>query len=266
MATPEFGCRLDGVVRHRGEEVSGILNGVDDTVWNPAIDGLLTQTYDSADLAGKAACKRALQAEMGLVVDEAAPLFCIVSRLTEQKGLDLVLAALPALLDQGGQLVVQGTGDAELVRAFESAAAAHGGRVAVRIQYDEACAHRIVAGADIILVPSRFEPCGLTQLYGLRYGTLPLVRRVGGLADTVRDADERPSDGTGFVFDEPTADALAGTVRRAADAWGRRDRWEALQRRAMAEDRSWAAAARAYKAVYDAAVGRRLQRRSMVMG
>ncbi|UUX95090.1 glycogen synthase GlgA [Aquabacterium sp. J223] len=266
IATPAFGCQLDGVVRHRGPEVSGILNGVDDTVWNPAIDAALVQTYDARDLAGKAACKRALQAEMGLADDPSAPLFCIVSRLTEQKGLDLVLAALPALLDRGGQLVVQGTGDAALVHAFESAASAQPGRVAVRIQYDEACAHRIVAGSDVILVPSRFEPCGLTQLYGLRYGTLPLVRRVGGLADTVRDADEQPSQGTGFVFDEATAEALADAIGRAMAAWGRREHWQALQQRAMAEDPSWAAAARAYRPVYEAALHRRQARRAPIVG
>ena len=180
----------------------------------PLIDARIPPPH----LQGKARCKAALQQALGLAIDAQAPLLAIVSRLTAQKGLDLLLQALPELLAHGVQLAVQGTGDAALEAAFIAAAQAHAGRVAVRIAYDESLAHRMVAGADMILVPSRFEPCGLTQLYGLRYGTVPVVRRVGGLADTVVDAsDEALAEdrATGFVFDAATPAALADAVTRA---------------------------------------------------
>jgi len=256
IATPEFGCGLDGVVRSRAGDLSGILNGVDREVWNPARDAALPARYDAADLSGKLQCKRALQAEAGLAVDGAAPLFGIVSRLTEQKGVDLVLGALPALLHAGGQLLVQGSGDAALEAALRDAALAYPGRVAVRIGYDEAFAHRVVAGADVIMVPSRFEPCGLTQLYGLRYGTLPLVRRVGGLADTVVDAADADR-ATGFAFDAATPAALEHAVARATALFGDPMQWRALMLRAMALDFSWDAAAAAYLALYAAIVAER---------
>lgn len=253
IATPEFGCGLEGVIASRGGDVSGILNGVDGEVWSPAADAALAARYSAADPAGKAACKAALQAEAGLATDAAAPLFGIVSRLTQQKGIDLVVGALPALLAAGGQLVVLGTGETGLEAALRDAAAAHPGRVAVRIGYDEAYAHRIVAGADAIMVPSRFEPCGLTQMYGLRYGTLPLVRRVGGLADTVADATAaalRDGGATGFVFDAAAPEALAEAVGRAATLFRRPDEWRRVMGRAMAEECSWDGPAAAYMALY----------------
>ena len=253
IATHEFGCGLDGVIRSRGDEVSGILNGVDGEVWNPATDSALAARYSASDLAGKPRNKLALQKEMGLQQTASAPLFGVVSRLTAQKGLDLVLAALPALLRQGAQLVVQGSGDPVLEAAFGAAAHAHPGQVAVRVAYDESLAHRLIAGADVILVPSRFEPCGLTQLYGLRYGTLPLVRRVGGLADTVTDADEaalRERRATGFAFDAATPAALEAAIDRAVRLFAQPDRWRELMRTAMAQDFSWEGAARRYLALY----------------
>lgn len=256
IATPEFGCRFDGVIRSRGAAVSGILNGIDTALWNPAADPLTAAPYDAQSLQGKAACKRALQQQLGLHEDAEAPLFTVVSRLTEQKGLDLLLQALPALLAEGAQLALQGTGERALEQAYAAAAAAHPGRVAVRIAYDEAMAHRLVAGADAIVVPSRFEPCGLTQLYGLRYGTLPVVRRVGGLADTVTDAAAGDS-ATGFVFDAADAAALAGALQRAAATWRDRGRWQAMVRQAMAGDASWGRAAAAYLQVYRQAQAQR---------
>jgi len=249
IATAEFGSGLDGVIRQRADVVSGILNGVDPEVWSPATDPLLAARYGAEDLAGKARCKAALQAEFSLEPRADAPLFCIVSRLTSQKGLDLLLAALPAALQAGAQLVVQGTGDAALEAAFGAAAQAHPGRVAVYLGYDEDRAHRLIGGADVIMVPSRFEPCGLTQLYGLRYGTLPLVRRVGGLADTVVDA-EAGVHGTGFTFGEATVPALEATLRRAIDTFHQPARWAALMQRAMAQDFSWREAAQQYLALY----------------
>ncbi|HEX4510846.1 MAG TPA: glycogen synthase GlgA [Burkholderiaceae bacterium] len=260
IATPEFGCGLEDVVRNRGAAVSGILNGIDEEVWNPNQDAVLASPYDAHDLAGKAACKRDLQESLGLAVDPAALLVCIVSRLSDQKGLDLLLGALPALLNSGGQLALQGTGEPALEKAFEAAAAQYPDRVAVRIAYDESMAHRFVAGADAICVPSRFEPCGLTQLYGLRYGTLPIVRRVGGLADTVSDAgDERePRAGaTGFTFEAATAGALAQAFQRAAARFRDRPAWNTLQQSAMATDHAWTRAARSYIDVYDQALAAR---------
>ncbi|MBX3607505.1 MAG: glycogen synthase GlgA [Piscinibacter sp.] len=253
ITTHEYGCGLDGVIRSRGGDLSGILNGVDGRVWDPAHDTALASRYSADNLAGKALCKAALQRELGLAEDARAPLFGVVSRLTAQKGLDLVLAALPALLRLGGQVALQGSGDPVLEAAFHAAAFSHPGQVAVRIGYDENLAHRLIAGADVILVPSRFEPCGLTQLYGLRYGTLPLVRRVGGLADTVVDAAEpalAEGRATGFVFEAASPAALEGALQRVLQAWARPADWLRLVRTAMAQDFSWAGAAAKYLALY----------------
>ena len=253
IATEEFGCGLDGVVRARGNDVSGILNGVDSEVWNPQTDAAIAARYSRQSLAGKARCKAALQQSLGLTVGARTPLFAVVSRLTSQKGLDLVLAALPALLSQGAQLAVLGTGDAALENAFAAAGVRHPGQVAVRMAYDEAFAHQMVAGADVMLVPSRFEPCGLTQLYALRYGTVPLVRRVGGLADTVLDAGNAAgveAQATGFVFGPATAEALADAITRAVGRFQVPAQWQALVRQGMAQDFSWTSAAEKYLALY----------------
>ena len=253
IGTHEFGFGLDGVIRGRGADVSGVLNGVDGAVWDPATDAGIAARYSAVQLAGKARCKQALQAELGLAPRADAPVFGVVSRLTSQKGLDLVLGALPGLLRRGGQLALQGAGDAALEAAFLAAAKAHPGEVAVRIGYDEALAHRLIAGADAILVPSRFEPCGLTQLYGLRYGTLPVVRRVGGLADTVVDASDdalQADRATGFTFDAATPAALDAALQRASTLYAQPERWRRLMARAMAQDFSWDGAAQKYVALY----------------
>jgi starch synthase len=248
ITTPAFGCGMEDVVRSRGDRLSGILNGIDTALWDPATDPDLPARYDLHAPAGKAACKRALQQALGLAEDAQAPLLVVVSRLTEQKGIDLLLGALPALLAAGAQLAVQGAGDAPLEQALRDAAQAHPGRVAVRIAYDEAMAHRLVAGGDAIVVPSRFEPCGLTQLYGLRYGTLPIVRRVGGLADTVDEA-------TGWRFDEARPEALAGALRQAVSCYREQpEAWRSMRATAMARDHSWRRAAEAYLALYRAAL------------
>ncbi len=253
IATHEFGCGLDGVIRGRGNAVSGILNGIDPEIWNPAADAAIAQRYDTLAPAGKLACRRALQKELGLEADEESLLITLVSRLTSQKGLDLVLTALPEMLKAGVQLAVQGTGDPVFEAAFRMAAQAHAGRVHVHIGYDEARAHRLVAGADAIAVPSRFEPCGLTQMYGLRYGTLPIVRRVGGLADTVTDATPQAlADGsaTGFVFDVATPAALERCVRRAVELRAQPAAWAAVMHTAMKRELSWAGPASDYMALY----------------
>jgi starch synthase len=230
IATPEFGFGLDGVIRGRQADVSGILNGVDPQVWNPARDSALAARYDAERLDGKVACKEALQREMALAPDAAAPLLAVV-----------------------------GTGDPALEAGWRTAAQAHPGRVAVRLVYDEALAHRVIGGADAIMVPSRFEPCGLTQLYGLRYGTLPLVRRVGGLADTVVDAGAdalRDGRATGFAFDAGTPEALLQAAHRLVALYRQSPAWRAVMRTAMACDFSWDHAAAQYLALYRAVLAR----------
>lgn len=249
----EWGCGLDGLLSSRAGDLSGILNGVDESVWNPATDPNLTANYSAHKLAGKRRCKAALQQELGLTVSPTAPLFCVVSRLTEQKGLHLVLQALPALIARGAQFALLGSGDVALEDAFRLAAAANPAAVAVRIGYDEAFAHRLIAGSDLIMVPSRFEPCGLTQLYGLRYGTLPLVRGVGGLIDTVSDSrlETLDLDATGFMFSTFSSDALLEAATRTLALQRRPSDWKAVQQRAMRQPCSWDAAARAYLSLYN---------------
>jgi starch synthase len=260
IATPEFGVGLEGVIRGRGADVSGILNGIDARVWDPATDSALPRRYSVDQPQGKAQCKAALQAQFGLAVEADAPLLGLVSRLTSQKGLDLVLSVLPDILHMGGQLVVQGTGEPALEAAFRAAARAHPGRVGVLLGYDEIGAHRLFAGVDMILVPSRFEPCGLTQMYGLRYGAVPIVRRVGGLADTVHDAGTAASpagDGNGFVFEQAQPDALRDAIERAIDAFRAKTLWSSLMQRGMREDLSWDGPAQHYLALYERACNAR---------
>ena len=215
---------------------------------------ILPRCYGPEDAAsGKPIAKAALQRRLGLDDRHDAPLFGVVSRLTPQKGLDLLLACLPELVADGSRLAILGSGDHDLEHGFSMAAAAHNGAIAVEIGYDEALSHLIIAGADMVVVPSRFEPCGLTQLYALRYGTLPLVRRVGGLADTVVDATAvslAEGSADGFAFDGDSAPALLAAVRRANNLFHERAIWLRMMQRAMTRDFSWAAAARQYVAVY----------------
>ena len=253
IQTPEYGCGLEGIIARRAGVVRGILNGVDYEVWNPAGDGALGAGYSAEDLAGKAVAKAQLQREFSLAERPDALLFGVVSRLTQQKGLDLLLAALPDLIAEGGQLALLGSGDATLEQGFKLLRESHPQAIGVRLGYDEALSHRVIAGADVILVPSRFEPCGLTQLYGLRYGTLPLVRRAGGLADTVVDATPAnlaADTATGFVFEPPTAAGFLGAAQRAFAAWRERPTWGRLMRRAMAQNFSWDEAAAGYVEMY----------------
>jgi starch synthase len=249
----DYGCGLEGLLASRTDHLDGILNGVDYGIWNPADDPHLVSPYGHDRLDAKIANKTALQARFGLEPKAEAPLFAVVSRLTWHKGADLLLEALPALFARGGQLVVLGAGDKSLETALLRVAGSHPRAAGVHIGYDEALAHRIQAGADVLMVPSRAEPCGLTQLYALRYGTLPLVRRTGGLEDTVIDATPAAladDCATGFAFDEPTAGGLVWAIRRAIDLFHQRERWQGIQRRAMTRDFGWAASARAYADLY----------------
>ncbi|MBW8785060.1 MAG: glycogen synthase GlgA [Novosphingobium sp.] len=253
ICTREFGMGLDGLIRGRADVLRGILNGIDTGVWNPAADPLIAAPYEAATLDARAGNKAALQARLGLAAEPRAPLFGVVSRLGWQKGLDLLLAALPVLLAEGGQLALLGTGDPALEAAFGAAAAEHPGRIAAIIGYNEALAHLIQAGCDALLVPSRFEPCGLTQLCALRYGAVPVVARVGGLADTVIDASPvalASGAATGVQFAPVNEIMLESGIRRTAALYRDEPAWHRLQRAGMATDVSWAASARDYAALY----------------
>jgi len=256
IQTPAFGWGLDGLLSARASVLTGILNGVDTRVWDPRRDSILPRRYgERTAAAGKQAAKADLQRRLGLEPIEGAPLFGAVSRLIPQKGLDLVLAGLPDLVDGGAQLALLGSGDRDLEQAFAAAAERYRGRVGVTIGYDESLAHLIYAGSDVVLVPSRFEPCGLTQLYALRYGALPLVRRVGGLAAPVVDANATnlaEGEATGFAFDGDSPAALMSTIGRATTLFREREIWRRMVRQAMTRDFSWTAAARQYIAVYRA--------------
>jgi starch synthase len=254
IQSEEQGCGLDGVMRERRFQLTGVLNGVDSAVWHPAQDKYLPQRYDVRAMDGKAHNKRFVQRSFGLREQTTQPLLCVVSRLTEQKGLQLLVQALPSIVQRGWQLALVGSGDAALEKAFNDFADQYPQQVAVRLGYHEPLAHQMMAGSDIIVVPSRFEPCGLTQLYGLAYGTLPMVRRVGGLADTVNDAQLATidSDATGFAFDEFTVQALSEAMDRAHALWQRPEDWRMVQTRAMNKRFGWDSAARQYMSIYRA--------------
>lgn len=253
ILTEHQGCGLHGLLHKRTPALSGILNGVDYQVWNPATDALLPRTYDTNTLANKAAVKNCLQARLGLEPRSKAVVFGVVSRLTEQKGLHLLPQVMSELVQGGGQLAVLGQGDTALEHALTAAAMRYPGQVGVCIGYDEASAHTVLAGADVVLVPSAFEPCGLTQLYGLRYGTLPLVRRIGGLADTVVDCTLENLDAgtaTGFVFEELTSKGLRSALQRAFALARRPQEWAAVQKKGMSLRFDWQTAARHYLNLY----------------
>ena len=251
IQTPSFGSGLDGVLRMRADRLRGILNGVDDAAWNPASDPFVPAHYDQGDLRGKARCKAALQADLGLAVSPEPALLAVVSRLAEQKGLELLGAVLPGLLKtRAVQFVALGSGDARYEELLVDLAGQFPGQVEVRIGFDEPLAHRIEAGADVFLMPSRFEPCGLNQLYSLRYGTVPVVHATGGLDDTVVEFDARVGLGTGFKFTPYTEEAFLAALRRAIDT--RRDAatWQRLVTNGMSQDFSWQRAAREYARLY----------------
>jgi starch synthase len=253
IRTPEAGWGLDGLLRQRAGALTGILNGIDETVWDPASDEYLASRFDAKHLARRNANKSALQSRLGLAVEPHAPIFGVVSRLTTQKGMDLLHDALPALTAAGAQFALVGTGEQPLEEKFIVAAHRSPGRVAVHVGYDEGLAHLMQAGVDALLVPSRFEPCGLTQLCALRYGAIPVVARVGGLADTVIDANDAAlagGVGTGIQFAPVTRTALEMALERTLALWRDRAVWRRLQTRAMACDVGWTRPARRYAALY----------------
>jgi len=254
IRTPFGGEGLDTILRERGDAFVGILNGIDTDVWNPATDPALVASYAASDRTGKAANKAALQREIGLTVDPRIPVIGVVSRLVEQKGFDLVAQIVRQIADQGAQLVVLGTGDPAIAGAFRAAATDRPQQVSVHLGFDAFHASRIYAGSDLFLMPSRFEPCGLGQMIAMRYGTIPIVRRTGGLADTVTDYDPPAQAGTGFVFDRYDPLACFVAIVRAIEAFRHPPQWDALIARAMERDFSWEVSGRYYGAIYDRAV------------
>jgi starch synthase len=253
VLTPEYGFGLDGLLRERAGDFTGILNGVDYGLWDPRNDPSIAARFTSRDIAGKRACKSALQAELGLDVDAATPLCVFVSRITDQKMADVVADIVPAIVERGAQFAILGDGVRALEERFREAAHRFPGRTAARIGYVEPLAHRFQAGADILLHPARFEPCGLTQLYALRYGTLPVVRSTGGLSDTIVDATDRAiQEGTasGFVFRQPDAADLIDGIERALAQFRQPLAWRKLQRHAMTRDFGWKRSAERYLALY----------------
>ncbi|MGR3660130.1 MAG: glycogen synthase GlgA [Paracoccaceae bacterium] len=253
LLLPEFGMGLDGLMKARDANLTGILNGIDLEVWNPATDADLVATYSVQKLAAKKKNRTLVETRFGLNSNPDAPLFCVVSRLTSQKGLDLLLDALPGLVGRGARLAVLGSGDIKLEAAFIGAAHQYEGSVGVIIGYDEALSHLMQGGSDAILIPSRFEPCGLTQLYGLRYGTLPVVARTGGLQDTVIDANDAAlvtGCATGFQFSPITVEALESAIGRACDLFSQPKTWSAMMRRAMRHPVGWDRSALAYFELY----------------
>jgi starch synthase len=262
IQTPYFGQGLHGMLAERGGRVSGIVNGIDYEVWNPATDRQLPARYTiDSFIGGKALCKAALQRELGLPEDTERPLFAMIARLVEQKGVELLLQAATGFLTDG-QLVVLGQGDPVHERRLGELQRQFPGRVAVRVGFDDGLAHRIEAGADLFLMPSLFEPSGLNQLYSMRYGTVPVVRATGGLADTVTDCTpERLAAGTatGFTFVAQTGDALLDAVRRALAVFREEDAWPRLVRTAMRQDWSWDRSAAAYEALYEGLVSERMK-------
>lgn len=260
IQTDELGCGLGGLLRHRSARLTGILNGIDTTVWNPATDPLIPHRYDFARIERKAGNKRELQIRLGLDPDAEQPLLGVVSRLTHQKGLDLLAEVAPRIVVHPAQLAVLGSGEPELEAAFRGLAQRFPRRIAAVIGYDEALAHLIEAGADIFVMPSRFEPCGLNQMYSMRYGTPPVVRATGGLADTVVDCTpETCSNGTatGFVFNELTQEELRRAIERALAAWRDRRLWRALQKNGMSRDFGWKVSARRYCLLYRSMINSR---------
>ena len=255
ILTPENGMGFDALLRDRAATLTGIRNGIDEAVWNPATDTLLAKPFSAATMAGRAACKAALQESFGLAPKKDALVLGVVSRLSGQKGLDLLLWAVPLIVELGAQLVLLGSGDRWMEDGFRQAAESYPDNVACRIGYDEAVAHAIQGGADAILVPSRFEPCGLTQLCALRYGAVPVVSRVGGLADTVVDANEMAvasGAATGVLFSPVTYDTLAIALRRTAELYADKESWTRMVAAGMNTDVSWRRPARRLAALYRA--------------
>jgi starch synthase len=261
IQTPEYGWGLEGVIRNRADRLVGILNGVDYGVWSPEADTLIAQKYSINSLEGKKACKKDLLASFRLPQENLdIPLIGIVSRFVDQKGFDLIAQVAEELMDENLALVALGTGQPEYEKLFKGLAEKYSARVGVKIGYDNTLAHKIEAGADMFLMPSRYEPCGLNQIYSLRYGTVPVVRATGGLDDTIQSFASKTHQGTGFKFEEYDGAALLGCIRAALKVYRDPKVWHAIQANGMAKDFSWKASAAAYVTLYEAAKRARIPR------
>ncbi len=254
IQTPEYGNKLDGVLRSVSQKVFGIINGVDYSVWDPAVDKDIEYNYSADDLSGKRMMKSSVLRQFKLPEELDVPLLGMIGRMAEQKGFDLVAEILPELIKHDLKLVVLGSGDPKYEKMFKSAAEKYPKKLSVFTGFNGPLAHKIEAGADMFVMPSRFEPCGLNQMYSLRYGTVPLVRRTGGLADTVIDVDEKPNVGTGFVFSEYSPQALLNAINRALMHFSETKRWRKIILRGMKQDFSWEASARKYLELYKKAI------------
>ncbi|MCX6908118.1 MAG: glycogen synthase GlgA [Verrucomicrobia bacterium] len=251
IQTKEYGCGLEGLLKSKRAKLHGVLNGADYTAWNPLTDRCIAANYDRRSLANKVVCKRGLLDALGLPVERAwAPLIGMVSRIVEQKGYDLVAEAVPQMVTMGASLAILGKGDAKLEKRLQKLAERFPTRLSLKLGFDEALAHQIEAGADMFLMPSRFEPCGLNQMYSLRYGTVPIVRATGGLADTVQPYHPGAQTGNGFLFDACTPDALLGAVARALETYRQRQHWARVVQNGMACDFSWRKSALQYLSLY----------------
>ena len=255
IMSAEQGFGLQGVLRQRAADVTGILNGVDYSEWNPEVDPFIARRYSANDLVGKRICKDKLQGSLRLPVKSTVPVFGMISRLTSQKGFDLIQKVFDRIMEQELQLVLLGSGELRYEDFFVTAAARFPEKFAVRTGFDEALAHRIEAGADIFLMPSLYEPCGLNQMFSLKYGTIPIVRAIGGLKDTVIDYDAESGKGTGFVFDRYDSLALWQSIERALQVFAEKRSWNALIHRAMGMDFSWDRSAQAYSQLYEQLLG-----------
>ncbi len=261
IQTPEHGHDLDQAIAERAEDLTGVLNGADYSIWSPSTDRYIPVRYDIDNLNGKRRNKAELQHEFDLAIRPAVPLLGFVSRLTDQKGLDILVPAIESLLDEiddpreGFQVVFLGTGDEQYERQLRDLAEQYPDWVGVRLAYDERLAHFFQAGCDMLLLPSRWEPCGLTQMYAMKYGTLPIAHKTGGLADTVVDVDDDKPNSTGFVFEHYDTDTFAATIRRALTRYGNYRKWRPLMERAMRRDFSWSSAARSYHRLYNDLLG-----------
>ncbi|MBU1307095.1 MAG: glycosyltransferase, partial [Alphaproteobacteria bacterium] len=252
IRTPQFGMGLEGLLNGRADTVSGVLNGIDTQAWDPTVDKALVQNFSANTINLRQANKQALVEKFGLDGSDG-PLFCVVSRLTDQKGMDLLLQVVDGLVDLGGRLAVLGAGEAYLEDGFRHQAMRHPGKISMASGYNEALSHLMQGGCDAIVIPSRFEPCGLTQLYGLRYGCVPVVSRIGGLADTVIDANPAAlaaEVATGVVFDPGSAQALYEAIRKTVRLFNDDKVWKKIQRRGMKSDVSWETSAARYASLY----------------
>ncbi|MCX7001399.1 MAG: glycogen synthase GlgA [Candidatus Sumerlaeota bacterium] len=258
IQTPEFGCGLDGVLRCRADHLTGIMNGIDYNVWNPAVDELIPGKFSPQRMAGKTKCKKALQEKNHLPQRADVPLIGMISRMADQKGFDLIAQIAPQLFSMDIQFILLGTGETRYHEMFEKIGKDYPEKAGINVTFDNRLAHEIEAGADMFLMPSRFEPCGLNQLYSLKYGTVPIVRKTGGLADSIIDATPETianGTGTGFVFEEYTPEALLGAIRRALESYQKNIPWKKIQANGMTQDYSWGSSAKKYETLYQKMLG-----------